>query len=224
MCGGGPRGLRPGQTPRKLRRMGSPPDEHSAAAELGLPLTFHLRDGRTGVIRAAIEDDAEELCRLLPQIDRETDFVPRLPGEFKKTADDLRARIRESSDPESVFLVVEVEGRLVGSGGAAAQGLRRFRHQREFGFAVLKDYWHEGIGRRLTACLLHWAQQRGLHKLHLQVAYDNERAIALYRSFGFTEEGRLVDHAQRADGSYRDVLLMALFLDESGHAPSHDLA
>jgi putative acetyltransferase len=50
-----------------------------------------------------------------------------------------------------------------------------------------------------------WAQ---VLRLELTVFADNDRAIALYRRFGFVEEGRHRGFAMR-DGRYVDALAMA---------------
>lgn len=47
-----------------------------------------------------------------------------------------------------------------------------------------------------------------LRRVELTVYTDNEPAIALYRKFGFVEEGTLRDYAFR-DGEFADALSMA---------------
>jgi putative acetyltransferase len=47
-----------------------------------------------------------------------------------------------------------------------------------------------------------------LHRLELQVYTDNERAINLYKKFGFEIEGTLRDYAY-GDGHYLDAYEMA---------------
>ena len=44
------------------------------------------------------------------------------------------------------------------------------------------------------AAAIEWARERGLHKLSLGVFAHNAAAIALYRKFGFLEEGRRIKH------------------------------
>ncbi|HET8741860.1 MAG TPA: GNAT family N-acetyltransferase [Gaiella sp.] len=46
------------------------------------------------------------------------------------------------------------------------------------------------VGTALVAAAIEWARVRGLHKLTLSVFPHNDAAIALYRTFGFVEEGR----------------------------------
>jgi putative acetyltransferase len=56
-----------------------------------------------------------------------------------------------------------------------------------------------------------WAGAVGITKLNLAVFPDNERAIGLYRSLGFVEEGRARAEVRMPDGQ-RDLLLMGLLL------------
>jgi RimJ/RimL family protein N-acetyltransferase len=53
------------------------------------------------------------------------------------------------------------------------------------------------------------ARRFGLTRIELTVHADNLRAIALYKSVGFQQEGVLRD-ASRIDGEYIDSLAMAL--------------
>ena len=46
-----------------------------------------------------------------------------------------------------------------------------------------------GIGTALLTHLLDVAKERGLKKVHLTVRADNQRAIGLYKKFGFKGEG-----------------------------------
>ena len=68
------------------------------------------------------------------------------------------------------------------------------------------------MGSALLAAAIEWARERGLHKLSLGVFAHNAPAIALYRRFGFVEEGRRVKHYRRASGELWDALDMGLLL------------
>lgn len=47
--------------------------------------------------------------------------------------------------------------------------------------------------------------------MYLKVYADNDRAINLYRSLGFVEEGHLRQDIRRGDGTYGDTLIMAKY-------------
>ncbi len=82
----------------------------------------------------------------------------------------------------------------------------------EIGMMVAADRRGYGVGTALVAAAIEWAQGRGLHKLTLGVFPHNDAAIALYRKFGFTEEGRHTKHMRRANGELWDLINMGLLL------------
>ena len=82
----------------------------------------------------------------------------------------------------------------------------------EFGMMVAADRRGQGIGNALLASAVEWARSAGAHKLALEVWPHNEAAIALYRRFGFEEEGRLRRHYLRRSGELWDVVVMGLVL------------
>lgn len=61
-----------------------------------------------------------------------------------------------------------------------------------------------GIGRALVEAGLVWAGEQGAARVLLEVACDNEPAIALYRGLGFAEISRRADYY----GTGRDALVM----------------
>jgi RimJ/RimL family protein N-acetyltransferase len=75
---------------------------------------------------------------------------------------------------------------------------------------VAADRRGRGVGSALVAAAIDWARAHDLHKLALGVFPHNEPAIALYRKFGFVEEGRLVRHIRRSDGQLWDLIEMGL--------------
>jgi RimJ/RimL family protein N-acetyltransferase len=82
----------------------------------------------------------------------------------------------------------------------------------ELGMFVAADSRGRGVGTALVAAAIESARARGLHKLALSVFPHNEAAIALYRKFGFIEEGRRVKHMRRASGELWDLIEMGLLL------------
>lgn len=79
--------------------------------------------------------------------------------------------------------------------------------------SVRKDYWRQGLGRRLMEIQETWCRGQGIEKLCLEVDTKNLRAMGLYLSRGFEVEGTLRRAAKMADGSYRDLYVMGKFLD-----------
>jgi ribosomal protein S18 acetylase RimI-like enzyme len=82
----------------------------------------------------------------------------------------------------------------------------------EIGMAVAREWRGRGVGSALLAAAVAWSRERGLHKLSLSVFPHNTAAIALYRKFGFVEEGRRVKHYRRTSGELWDAVEMGLLL------------
>lgn len=118
-----------------------------------------------------------------------------------------RRRKQEGVRPD-LHLVSVVESRVVGSAG-----LMRFQNRRghaaTIGMAVHDDFAGRGCGHALLSALVDTADNwLNINRIELNVWTDNQRAIALYKSFGFEEEGVLRAYAWRA-GAYVDALAMA---------------
>jgi ribosomal protein S18 acetylase RimI-like enzyme len=82
----------------------------------------------------------------------------------------------------------------------------------EVGMAVARERRGQGVGSALMVTAVEWARERGLHKLSLSVFPHNAAGIALYRKFGFVEEGRRVKHYRRSSGELWDAVDMGLLL------------
>ena len=75
--------------------------------------------------------------------------------------------------------------------------------------SVHPNYQGLGIGKQLIETLLDWARNnKQIEKVVLQVFATNGRAIDLYRTMGFVEEGRHIKAIKQPDGTYVDVIQM----------------
>jgi ribosomal protein S18 acetylase RimI-like enzyme len=73
----------------------------------------------------------------------------------------------------------------------------------------------QGVGAALLAEALRWARSVGVEKVTLSVYQHNTRAIALYRKFGFIDEGRLSGQSKKSYG-YEDEVIMSRWLTPQG--------
>ncbi|MFM5714584.1 GNAT family N-acetyltransferase [Aeromonas allosaccharophila] len=108
-----------------------------------------------------------------------------------------------------VALVAEVDGLLVGQLSLLVEPNPRRKHVAGIGMGVRDDWAGKGVGSALMAAAMDLAVNwLNLHRIELTVYADNAAALALYRKFGFVEEGRARDYAFR-QGRYVDALYMA---------------
>jgi len=80
-------------------------------------------------------------------------------------------------------------------------------------FAIVigdRSVWSKGLGRACTRFAIDYGlNELNLNRIHLSVLATNERAIHLYHSLGFRDEGRL-RAAQYKGGQYIDIVLMSI--------------
>lgn len=153
------------------------------------------------VVRPAQPEDAEELALLYAAVAAERIYIG---GEPPVDLDERARRFREHEDGH---FVAAADDELVGQ-------LAAFSHRGvgELGMMVADGWRGRGVGSALMDAALAWSREQQLHKLTLEVWPHNEAAIALYRKFGFVEEGRRVKHHRRANGELWDSILMGLAL------------
>lgn len=165
--------------------------------------------GRSYMVRSAIEKDAKQLSKIRLKIDGETENLDREKGENFIDIPEFEQIIKADTDhPRNLFLVVEVNEQIVGFSRCEGNNLKRFAHKVEFGVCVLKDFWGYGIGKNLLKVSVSWADSNSIKKITLNVLETNDKAIKLYRRFGFKVEGILKNDKVLADGKYYNTILM----------------
>jgi len=133
------------------------------------------------------------------------EYYPTIVGEARIIRDMNQA-------DNSLFLIAEAEGQIIGILTLSGAKRRNVRHSAVLGIAVASEWRGQGIGRRLMAHAIDWARQSGiLTRIELHVFARNEIAIALYESLGFKVEGRR-RRAVIRDGESIDDLVMSLLL------------
>jgi RimJ/RimL family protein N-acetyltransferase len=153
-------------------------------------------------VRRARIEDAEEIGRALKMVIDEERW---LATENPVSAAELADRVRQRREDGHIQLLLEDDGSLVGT---VALKPTRAEGVLSLGTWILPGHRGQGGGSALMAAALA-ARPPDVHKIELEVWPDNEAAIALYRRFGFEQEGLRRDHYRRRDGSLRSSLIMA---------------
>ncbi|WP_055069918.1 GNAT family N-acetyltransferase [Clostridium massiliamazoniense] len=103
------------------------------------------------------------------------------------------------------------KSKVVGICGLSISQNPRLKHCGVIGIMVNKNYQKKGIGRMLLEKVIDLADNwLMLVRLELSVFCDNERAINLYKSLGFVEEG-IKKYAAIRNGKYDDEFIMARY-------------
>lgn len=166
-------------------------------------------------IRREEPEDADAIARLLGDegVYPQTLQLPHVSRHF------WRDRLAKY-DPAKYALVAEIGCDIVGSAGLFINDRPRQRHCAMLGIGVAGAHSGKGVGSALMRELLRAADGwLNLLRIELNVYADNERAIALYRKFGFVIEGTLRAHALR-DGAYVDGHVMGRLHPHPPQLPS----
>ncbi len=195
-------------------------------------LDFTLQGGKAARVRLTSVADAEALVALDLALAADGRGMVNSVDDVR-SVDEVRRRIDDvfrgmSAGDATLSVVAQLVSRdesLGADGGvtdrprilgaADLKQLRpaRCRHVGALSVGVHPSAQHLGVGRALLNALIDHAESAGLLRLELFVRADNERAIALYRSLGFTHEATRRRFVKLDDGSTVDDLIFVRFLD-----------
>ena len=160
------------------------------------------------IIRDAEPKDAEEIIIMVKQVMKESGFFPHTAEEFNITVDHEIEYMKSTA----LFLLAEIDGKIVGSATLDRSDLKKLEHNVTFGITILKEYCGLGIGSILMEKVIEWTKSEGVEKIELEVFENNISAIKLYNKFGFLEEGRRKKMIKTNEG-YLDMIIMGRFID-----------
>ncbi|MGX5519130.1 N-acetyltransferase family protein [Bacillus cereus] len=115
-------------------------------------------------------------------------------------------------------LVVEFNDQIIGFLSFSRFPYMLLNHTGSFGMGIKPEFSNMEIGTKLLSYFIKWAkEQEGLEKGCLDVFSNNERAINLYKGLGFREEGRQINQIRFKDGSYANIIFIALYIKVQGN-------
>jgi aminoglycoside 6'-N-acetyltransferase len=177
-------------------------DGHGPVRDDGRPVL----DGRQVRIRLGVPGDAARLRDILsePSVSQwwgEPDPVATIEGDLR-------------GSESFVLLVVEVGGQVAGGIQYHEENEPKYRHA---GIDIFLGhrFTGRGAGREAVALLARFLfEQRGHHRLTIDPAAANQRAIRSYASVGFRPVGVMRQYERGNDGRFHDGLLMDLLREE----------
>ena len=177
--------------------------------------TIRLPDGRALTLRSAGPEDAAAMIEYLNRIAGETHYLTRWPEEAAAdyAPEKEKAFLQTIADaPNRAMLTLfDSAGRVAGNAGVHPHApTMKERHRADVGIALIRDYWHLGLGGLLMDRAIAEARCMGYEQLELSVFSGNSRAIALYERKGFRVCGRTPNAFKLRDGTHEDDVLMYL--------------
>jgi aminoglycoside 6'-N-acetyltransferase len=163
-----------------------------------------LRDGRV-VLRPLAAGDAGALAAMVQH--------PSVRRWWGSGASGTAAGFAEDAREETAF-AIEVDGALAGWLGFHEEDEPDYRHA-GLDIALMPEHQGAGLGPIALRLAARWLiDEHGHHRLTIDPARANDRAIRAYASVGFRPVGVMRGYERGPDGSWHDGLLMDLLADE----------
>lgn len=143
------------------------------------------------VIRKPVKTDAAAMLEYLKIVGGESDNLT-----FGKEGHPFTVEQEEifleglSKNNNQIMLLGIIDNQIVSSGSLGGSPRERLKHTMELGISVRKEYWNQGIARKIIEALFEEARKLPyLKQISLHVRADNQAAIHLYQSLGFVQTG-----------------------------------
>jgi putative acetyltransferase len=151
-----------------------------------------------------------ELLEFINELVKEDAYI-RLNKKltYKEEKKWLEDNIKSMKKGDSIILVAELEGKIIGTADAS-RGKGRERGNVGIGISIRKEYRGKGFGKKLLKEIIFRAKKELKPKnIYLEVYVPNKVAISLYKQLGFRKVARLKSWGKYKN-KYVDTLLMVL--------------
>lgn len=160
-------------------------------------------------LKAAEPDDAAKVLQLLRLLQAESSFFT-IENFDTLTVDQEADNLEQigQTDDNLVLLALDA-GEMI---GIATVSKLDGKPTGEIGIAILKRYYHQGLGTALLDELIYWGDHFSpLRQFTLSVIADNTPAVGLYRKMGF--KPKQVETVKDGQGTERKSFMMTLDMD-----------
>lgn len=162
------------------------------------------------VFREATPGDAAELLKHLQAVGAETDNLSYGKDTFLISPErEAKFIDRFYKSQNDIMLIALCGDVVVGNAIVERNKIKRYNHRAELSLTVLREFWGRGIGSELMRRMIDFAKSVGIEILYLEVRADNERAVSLYKKFGFSLIGEY-ENFFKINDKYYDAYLMSL--------------
>ncbi|MDX9828481.1 MAG: GNAT family N-acetyltransferase [Spirochaetia bacterium] len=125
---------------------------------------------------------------------------------FQHVDEELERFPDKYREPDGVFLIAKVGETVAGCVGLKKIGDRTCEMKRLF---VRDKYKGQGVGKDLVDAIILEAKRKGYSRMRLDTLKRMDKALALYRKFGFKEIGQYVENP------IEDAVFMEKELDQA---------
>lgn len=173
-----------------------------------------LKDHTPCILRSPRTEDAQEMIRYFTAVAGESHFMTNYPEEIELTTEEETEFLKKKLEsPTDAMIAAWIGDEIIGNASIYVFADQiKMRHRACFGIAIKEKFQGRGLGSVLTREAVTLAEKNGFSQIELGVFADNDKALSLYRKYGFEEWGRTRNAFRLKDGSYRDEIVMGLLL------------
>jgi len=170
---------------------------------------FETKEGERVILRTPKLEDSDQLLEFVNTLIRdEESFLTytevKTEEENEKWLTNTLNRIKRG---ETVYIVTEIEGKIIGNFEIKIPKPERTSHVGEMSIFLLKDYRGLGIGSVMMETLIDLAKFMELKLIRLEIFENNKIAMNFYKKFGFKEVGTIPKGISFKEG-YIDNIIM----------------
>ena len=163
-------------------------------------------------IRETCGADAEKMIIYNKKVGSETDFLSFDGKTFDISEKKESGFLERFKNAKRDLMLIALDGeKIIANASIVGEKKARYSHRAELSVTVLKEYWGKGIASALLEKLVCFSKKASYRSIYLDVRADNERAISLYKKFGFERIGVYKDYFL-IDKKYYDAEIMVLYL------------
>jgi len=164
-------------------------------------VTSKSKDGKEILLRAAVPNDASQLFALKLSYIKGSSTIPMYEDEYKNDeAQEAEMVQRYSDENNSLLIVAEHDGNLIGNLDLTGSPRRKLSHTGMIGMGISNKWQDKGIGHLLLSSALEWAKKASpLTIVWLEVYSTNAAGRTLYRKNGFNDCGIIANFFGEAD-------------------------
>ena len=151
---------------------------------------FTAKNGKEVILRTPRWEDLDDLVEHINSlVDEGAEIMRNVKVTRDQEAEWLEKRLTDIKEEKLLFLVAEVDGRIVGT-SAVVKRRGYSSHVGDLGIAIGKDFRNIGIGTAMLETIISEARKAGIKTLFLRVFATNKVARRIYEKMGFKETGR----------------------------------
>ncbi|MEO1516895.1 MAG: GNAT family N-acetyltransferase [Bacteroidota bacterium] len=171
--------------------------------------TYKIKTGASVVIRVPKIEEAQSLIDLKLGYIKNATTIPMTVDEYPHELEKEERLIdRYAKSANSILLVAEQEGRLIGNIDLTGSERGKMRHTGMIGMGIQERWRNQGLGSCLIQSVLDWAKDSSeLEIVWLDVYDSNTLGCHLYQKMGFQVSGVIPGFFKEESG-YKDKIQM----------------